>query len=247
MTAEVTIASWNLHWGTGLKLRRFPPFDVVEGCRQIDTDVLALQESWCPDDDPDAAQHVQVARAMGYEVAAAQPLARAVAGVHPKILGPASDRHLGDGDWTLALLTRLPVTRSWTTPLPRLRLDRCERVVLHADLAVTGHTLTVHATHLPHLEQGSPRQARTLRESVGPADRPAVLLGDMNMWSPCIAAMAPKGWRRTGRGATYPAPYPHSRIDHLLHTRGVEVREIEVLRDLGSDHRPIRARLAVVG
>jgi endonuclease/exonuclease/phosphatase family metal-dependent hydrolase len=59
--------------------------------------------------------------------------------------------------------------------------------------------------------------------------------------------MAPPGWRRVGRGRTFPTPYPHSRIDHLLVTPAVEVRSIEVVEERGSDHRPIRARLAVGG
>jgi endonuclease/exonuclease/phosphatase family metal-dependent hydrolase len=245
VTAELTIASWNVHWGRGMKLLRFPPFDVVEGCRRLDADVLVLQESWAPDDDPDAAQHLEVARAIGYEVRSV-PLARAVAGDHPRVVGRADgDRTKGTGDWCLAVLSRLPITASSTTWLPQLRADPTNRAVLHAEVLVDGVPLAVHGTHLPHLEIGSPLLTRPVRASLGSADAAAVFIGDMNMWSWCVAAMVPPGWRLAGRGRTFPAPLPNSRLDHLLHTPSVEVRHIEVVPDKGSDHRPIRARLRV--
>jgi endonuclease/exonuclease/phosphatase family metal-dependent hydrolase len=241
--AELTIASWNIHWGRGMKLLRFPPFDVLEGCRRLDADVLVLQESWAPDDDPGGAQHQQVAETLGYEVVSV-PLARAVAGEHPRVVDRADgDRTKGTGDWCLAVLSRLPVTSTAITLLPQLRLDPTNRVVLRTDGLVEGTPLTVHGTHLPHLEIGSPFLVHPFRASLGPADRAAVVIGDMNMWSWCISAMAPRGWRRVGRGRTFPAPLPNSRLDHLLHTAAVEVRHIEVVRDKGSDHLPIRARL----
>jgi endonuclease/exonuclease/phosphatase family metal-dependent hydrolase len=247
MTAELTLASWNLHWGRGHKWLRFPPFDVVEGCKRLDADVLVLQECWVPDDDPEAGQHLEVARALGYDVAASRPLARAVAGSHPRVVGRADgDRTKGTGDWTLALLSRLPVERTSVTRLPQLRLDPCNRAVLHAEVRVGDRSLAVHGTHLAHLEVGSLSQRGALRDCLGPADRPAVLVGDMNMWGPWLARVVPAGWRVAGRGRTYPARTPHSRLDHLVHTAGVEVRAIEVVPDRGSDHRPIRARLRVV-
>jgi endonuclease/exonuclease/phosphatase family metal-dependent hydrolase len=241
--AELTIASWNVHWGRGMKWLKFPPFDLLEGCRRLDADVLVLQETWAPDDDADAAQHQVVARELGYQVWSV-PLARAVAGDHPRVVGRADgDRSAGTGDWCLAVLSRLPIASTSTTWLPQLRPDPANRAVLRTDVVVDGMPLTVHGTHLPHLEIGSPLLRKPLRACLGSADTAAVLIGDMNMWGWCISAMTPRGWHRAGRGRTFPAPLPHSRLDHLLHTDAVEVRHIEVVRDKGSDHLPIRARL----
>ena len=247
MGGELTVASWNVHWGRGMKLLKFPPFDVVEGCRRLDADVLVMQESWVPDDDPHSGHHVQVARDLGYEVHAV-PLGRAVAGEAPRVVGRADgDPRRGTGDWCLAVLSRLPVTSTATTWLPQLRADPTNRAVLRVDVEVDGTPLTVHGTHLPHLEIGSPTLTRSLRACLAPVDTPAVLLGDMNMWSWCIGLMVPAGWQRAGRGRTFPAPWPNSRLDHLVHTPSVEVCHIEVVRDTGSDHRPIRARLRLPG
>ena len=43
-----TVASFNLHWGR--RLRSNEPYDVIDACRALDTDVLALQEVWRSDD-----------------------------------------------------------------------------------------------------------------------------------------------------------------------------------------------------
>ena len=240
---ELTVASFNVHWGRGLRWFGFKPFDLVAACGRLDADVLVLQETWAPDDGP--AQHDEVAEAHGYAVVA-RSLARAVLEPRPNVVArPAAEARPGDGDWCLAVLSRLPVVGSAVTELPQLRLDPATRAVVRVDVQAGAGTLAVHGTHLPHLEMGAPLITGALREALGPATGPAVLLGDMNMWGWCISAMAPPGWRRVGRGRTFPAPYPHSRIDHLLVTPSVEVRAIEVVDDRGSDHRPIRARIAL--
>jgi endonuclease/exonuclease/phosphatase family metal-dependent hydrolase len=240
---EISVASFNLHWGRGLRWLGFKPFDVLAACARLDTDVLVLQESWAPDGGE--AQHDTVARELGYATAVVS-LARAVIQPHPAVVDRADPtRQKGTGDWCLAILSRLPIAGSEARALPQLRLDPTSRHVLQAELTVGDGALVVHGTHLPHLEFGAPLITKALRAALGPADRPAILIGDMNMWGWCISAMAPPGWRRVGRGRTFPTPYAHSRIDHLLVTPGVEVLSTEVVAERGSDHRPIRARLAV--
>jgi len=239
--SQLAVASFNVHWGRSLRWLGYRPFDVVAACKRLDADVLVLQETWAPDGG--TAQHDEIAQALGYQVVA-EPLARAVVDPHPAVVSRADPaRNRGTGDWCLAVLSRLPITSSRITPLPQLRLDPASRVVLRVDVAVGDRSLAVHGTHLPHLEFGVHRIRHELRAALGPSDEPAVLLGDMNMWGWCIGAMAPRGWRRVGRGRTFPTPYPHSRIDHLVVTGGVDVLSTEVPAEHGSDHRPIRARL----
>jgi endonuclease/exonuclease/phosphatase family metal-dependent hydrolase len=240
---ELTVASFNIHWGRGLRWLGYRPFDVVEACARLDADVLVLQESWAPDGDE--AQHDAVARALGYAVVA-EPLARAALDPHPRVVARAgAGRAVGTGDWCLAVLTRLPVLSSKVTTLPQLRLDPATRAVVRVDVAVGGARLAVHGTHLAHLEMGALLQRRAVRGALAGSDEAAVLLGDMNMWGWCISALAPPGWRRAGGGRTFPSPYPHSRIDHLLTTAAGTVRSSEVVDERGSDHRPIRSRLAL--
>lgn len=241
MPAELTVASLNVHWGRGTKRSGYAPFDVTEACDRFDADVIALQESWAPDGEE--SQHDAAARELGYQVVAV-PLSRAVAWPEPDITDRYDpDRRTGSGDWCLAVLSRLPIIATQTSRIWQLPVDPSSRAVLRVDLDVDGSTLALCSTHFTHLEFGAVLHTRALRRALPSADQPAVLLGDMNMWGWCTSAMAPRGWRRVGRGATWPAHRPHSRIDHLLVTRPVEVMETETLPDVGSDHRPIRARL----
>jgi endonuclease/exonuclease/phosphatase family metal-dependent hydrolase len=238
--AELTIASYNIHWGRGPKSAGFPPFDVVEACRRLDADVLVLQESWAPDDGP--SQHQQVADALGMTVACDASLARTVLEPRPHVVGRGAST-AGDGSWHLVALSRQPVSESRVEPLAHLWLDVADRAVLAFAVEVDGTALHVRGTHLPHLEYGSHLSTRALRRALPPTEAPAAFLGDMNMWGWTIDHMVPRAWRRTVRGKTWPSHRPHSQIDHLLVTPPVEVVWAEVAPDLGSDHLPIRARL----
>ena len=126
---ELTIASYNIHWGHLPKRRGGGPFDVVEACRRLDADVLVLLESWAPDDG--AADHQRVAEALGMAVACDVSLARSVvdlavrtvgrprlashdsppAGGHHAVDGPAPHVHVADercwhaGGWKCATQT----------------------------------------------------------------------------------------------------------------------------------------------
>jgi endonuclease/exonuclease/phosphatase family metal-dependent hydrolase len=240
---ELTIASFNVHWGLGHDKEGFPPFDVTAACESFDADVIVLQESWAPDGG--VAQHTEVAERLGMQCVPV-PLARSTIGPKPKLVGRAgAPGNPGDGDWCLALLSRKPIRSTRTIPMPQLFFDPSARMLLHAEIDVDGTNLTVVATHFSHLEFGAPLQTRALRRGLPPIDRPATLVGDMNMWGWTIDAMAPAGWRRAVRGKTWAAPHARHQIDHVLVTPSIEVVRGEVLPDLGSDHLPIRVRLRV--
>lgn len=240
---ELTLASFNIHWGRGSRRQGYRPFDVAEACRGFEADVIVLQESWWPDGG--RSQHELVAEALGMR-SVSVALGRSRVVPKPKLVGRADDpSQPGDGSWCLALLSRKPIRSTRTTDLPQLPLDPANRKLLQAEVDVDGTNLSVVATHFSHLEFGAPLQTRALRRGLPPTDRPGVLVGDMNMWGWTIDAMSPPGWRRAVRGKTWPAGRPQHQIDHLLVTPSVEVVRREVLPDLGSDHRPVRARLRV--
>lgn len=237
---ELTLASYNVHFGRGPRGHGFPTFDVVEAARRLDADVLIMQEVWVPDDGP--GDHQLVADALGMAVACDTTTSRLVLGAAPKALGRSTHRG-GDGSIHLAALARVPVKAATMTPLPHLWLDPFDRAMLQLEVEVDGRSLHIRGTHLPHLEHGAHFGTRGLRRTLPPADRPGALIGDMNMWGWTLDRMLPKGWRRVVKGKTWPSHRPHSQIDHLALTGSVEAVWTEVGPNLGSDHIPIRARL----
>jgi endonuclease/exonuclease/phosphatase family metal-dependent hydrolase len=96
---------------------------------------------------------------------------------------------------------------------------------------------------MPLLKDPVWRLAPSLRAALPPAGEPAALAGDMNMWGWCVDRLVARPWRRAVRGRTYPAHRPHSQTDHILVTPAVEVVTAEVVPQVMSDHRPVRARL----
>jgi len=268
-TSQFVVASFNLHAGVDGWGR---PFDWLEACRALEADVLALQESWRPDDGPGLAE--TIASTLGYERhehslasgRVARPDPRADRRWMPSLdwrsvnhsLYLDSERPLSrrvtrserfrlaqPGSWDIAVLTRLPVVRTEVIELGRLWRDRARRAALVVWVEVGGRQVPVVATHMPHLTYGSPLHYRRL---AGALDRvvgagPAVVAADMNLWGPPVRLLLP-GWRRAVVGKTWPSWRPHSQVDHIV-VRGLSMGGGEVRPDAGSDHRPILARLGL--
>lgn len=234
----VSVASFNIHWGR--RPRTYEPFDVVEDCRQLDADVLALQEVWRTDGRPSVA--ADVADALGYQL---HEVWTARADVEPRcrIAGLAGEP-AGTGDWGQALLTRVPRGPVVDWKLSGFLFDVTERVVMTTEVEVDGGAITVCASHLPHLEHVSPLLRWRLRPMLPDTDQPAVFMGDFNMWRWVTKFVVP-GWKETARAATWPARLPTFQIDHLLTTPPVAVHDAEVVPLRRSDHLPIKARLSV--
>ena len=238
--AELTLGSLNLHMGRGSGGHDAPFYDVVTACKEVDTDVLVVQEAWVPDgEDGDV---LAVAAGLGYRVAVTFAVARAEC--HDQVRLVARSGDAGDGGWQVAVLSRLPVVDRGVVPLePQLARDPGRRALLVTTVEVGAGTFTVCGTHLPVPKDPVWRLGPSLRRALPPADRPAALAGDMNMWGWCVDRLAGTGWRRAVRGRTYPARRPHSQVDHILVSPPVEVAAAEVIPQVMSDHRPIRAKL----
>ena len=239
---ELSVGSFNLHMGRGAGGHGAPFYDVVAAAKEVDTDVLVLQEAWVPDDPDDPGNVVEIATALGYEVAATFSVARATCHDQVRLTGREGDA--GDGDWMIAVLSRLPVSSAEVVPLaPQLPRDPARRAVLRVAVDVGGSPFTVVGTHMPLLKDPVWRLRPSLRAALPRVDEAAAFAGDMNMWGWCIDRLVPRGWRRAVRGRTYPSHRPHSQTDHILVTPVVEVVEAEVVPQVMSDHRPVRARL----
>jgi endonuclease/exonuclease/phosphatase family metal-dependent hydrolase len=289
-----TVATFNLHAGIDGWGR---PFDPVAACRDLDADVLVLQETWTPDEPavgavrsptapdgppPGAASAAAIGAALGYTVVE-HPLAHGrLAEPHPRadhrwmrpldwrgsghaiylddnrplgprITGSARFGAAEPGAWGLAVLSRLPITGERLIELPTLPRDRSRRAAIVLRVTVGEQSgrgdqaVTVVGTHMSHLTYGSPRHFERLRQllDVEVGDSPAVLAGDMNLWGPPVDVLF-RGWRRAVRGQpTWPAWRPHSQVDHVLVRGPVTVVDGRALPMAGSDHRPLRATLAV--
>lgn len=238
--ADLTLGSLNLHMGRGSGGHDAPFYDVVTACKEIDTDVLVLQEAWVPDDAE--GDVVTIAAALGYAVAATFSVARATCDDQVRLV--ARDGTAGDGDWVVAVLSRLPVMSAAVVPLPpQLPRDPGRRALVRAVVAAGGSPFTVLGTHMPLLKDPVWRLRPALRAALPGADEPAALAGDMNMWGWCADRLAGRGWRRVVHGRTYPAHQPHSQTDHILVNAPVTAESSEVVPQVMSDHRPIRAHL----
>jgi endonuclease/exonuclease/phosphatase family metal-dependent hydrolase len=151
------------------------------------------------------------------------------------------------GDWGIAVVIgpRLTVEDHRILTLPTLGRDRVRRAAIVVDVTVEGRPISVVGTHMSHLHMGSHRHYALLRDLLRTEARPdAVLLGDMNLWGPPVGTLLPE-WHRTVKGRTWPTWNPHSQIDHILVRGALRHVSGEVLPDVGSDHRPVRAVLTL--
>jgi endonuclease/exonuclease/phosphatase family metal-dependent hydrolase len=264
-----SIATFNMHAGVDGWGR---PYDVVAACRLIDADVVVLEENWAPDDAPSLA--ARVAEVLGYEVREQALAAGRLARPHPdadgrwmrpfdwrgksqaifldselpfsnKVVRSRRFREAERGRWGIAVLSRLPVTRTEVLDLGRLARDRAHRAALAVTVGASAG-ITVVGTHMSHITYGAPSQflrlARAIRTTIG--SRPAVLAGDMNLWGPPVSLLLP-GWRRALRAKTWPAWRPHSQVDHVLVHGELFVLGGTVLGAVGSDHLPLRVTLGM--
>jgi endonuclease/exonuclease/phosphatase family metal-dependent hydrolase len=234
---ELSVASLNLHYGVR-RVQHAPPqpYDVAGALKKLDADVVLLQEVWRPDGERGAVD--DAAAELGFTLEH-ELTGRATLGTRWPHLRPD-----GEGTSGIAVLTRLPMRRLGAIAIGPTFADPSPlRTALEVEIDVGGTPLRVvslHATSkLPH---GPVIQLRRLARAVAPPGVPALVGGDCNFWGPAVRSLMP-GWRRAVRGRTWPAPFPHSQIDHLLVRPDTEVLRGEVLPDVGSDHRPIRAVL----
>jgi endonuclease/exonuclease/phosphatase family metal-dependent hydrolase len=194
---------------------------------ELDPDVLALQEV---DRRQSRSQHADLARvaadAMGASEHRFVPTLAGTPGALWSLSGPA---HRARGEYGIALLTRMPVTRWQELPLPALRpsfkvmlpvmrqhltVGEEPRAAVIAHLETSAGPLAVVNTHLTWIPGSSIRQLQGVTRALVDLPDPVLLVGDFNMWGSLPRKIT--GYRPLAEHRTYPAGKPNRQLDHIL-------------------------------
>src|SRR5579872_1712255 len=238
MNPTIRIVTYNVHKCRGLD-RRVLPERIAEVLRQLDADVIALQEviGGATPAEPCGQAHL---------------IANALEGYSCYFGENRRHRHAPYGN---AVLTRLPI-RFWQNY--DLTWRGCERRgCLRVDIdAWHGMRLHVFNVHLGtgFLERRA--QARILL-SDGilrriDLDGPSVVVGDFNEWTPGPASRlmsthydSVEVKLHTGKRASYPGIFPVLHLDHFYFDQRLALKGFRLYRSrqaiLASDHLPLAA------
>jgi endonuclease/exonuclease/phosphatase family metal-dependent hydrolase len=111
------------------------------------------------------------------------------------------------------------------------------RVAVAATVETPSGIVTVANVHLTFVEWWNGRQLARVRDSLSGADRPFVLMGDLNM-GPARASRISR-MRPLVSGLTFPAHAPREQLDHVLADGDLPPGEGRVVELPLSDHRAL--------
>lgn len=230
---KITFASYNIHKGVGLDRRRDPE-RILAILREIDADVVALQE---------------VDRRFGRRMAVL-PL-NAIHEHTQYSPVPLSMKPDSLGWHGNALLIRREIELIEAAPVPLPVLE--PRGAIRADLRIEGHRVRVIGMHL---DLSGLRRRHQVRSVLAHAAEcrdamPTVLMGDMNDWAikgGCFREFD-QTWNVLAPGRSFPSRRPVAALDRIIVSGECEVLTTGVHRSalsaVGSDHLPIFAALDV--
>lgn len=230
---QLRIASYNIHGGIGAD-RHFVPNRIVDVLREIDADIIALQEV--------------ESRSTGFDMLEFLSAHLALTPI------PGPTLVAENGDYGNGILTRLPIisTHRIDLSIPGREARGAIDIKLKAGDESDANVLRVVATHLglhPGERRAQVRQLLSLFES----DRnlPTILMGDVNEW---FLIGRPLRWlhrhfKRSAAPATFPARYPLFALDRIwAHPvsalSGIYAHRSALSRH-ASDHLPIVATMKI--
>jgi endonuclease/exonuclease/phosphatase family metal-dependent hydrolase len=227
------MGSFNISWGVCVDGSEL---DVATAIRTLDADVIALQEVWSTGSGDESVP--RIAAELGYEVAVKTLTERALRATQ----GFARADDPDAGHWQIALLSRIGLENPRSIPVGQAPGDPVPRSALVIDSHVDGRVVSFANVHLTFRVFATPgqvwRAGRLLRgESEGLA-----LAGDFNCVGTLTRLLLPR-LRPTVRGKTWPASRPMVQLDNVYAGGVVHPVRGNVLADLGSDHRAVRAEL----
>jgi endonuclease/exonuclease/phosphatase family metal-dependent hydrolase len=246
------LATFNILNGRAPSDDRVDPGLLAAAVRDLDADVLALQEV---DRNLPRSAHADLTAAAAEAMGAPEHrFVAALSGTPGATWEAATGTEQPDAAaYGIALLSRYPV-RAWQvvrlpalptrTPmwfrgsrLPTMVRDE-PRVAVAAEIETPLGCLTVANTHLSFLDYWNGRQLRRLVSALGREPRPLVLLGDLNMGPQRAGRIT--GMRSLAAHPTFPVEAPQEQLDHVLADGDLNAAVASQARALPlSDHRAL--------
>jgi endonuclease/exonuclease/phosphatase family metal-dependent hydrolase len=242
---RLRVVTYNIHRGRGMD-RKVKPGRIADVLREIDADVIALQEVVCGSDSgPEGDQGRFLAEQLGlyYEL-----------GENRKLKGAAYGN---------VALSRFPLRVVTNHDISVEGYER--RGALHTDVQLTEKdVLHVFNIHLGTAFLERRHQARRLSErGTGLLHNeelkgPKIVLGDFNEWTRGLATRMLGSHLKSvdirkhlGRSKTYPAYLPVLHLDHIYYDGPLELKALRLHRTrkavMASDHLPLVAEFEHVG
>ena len=240
--SSLRVTTYNIHKCRGLD-RRVRPMRIAEVLKEIDADVVALQEVVGMDY---ASRELNQVRAIAEEL-----------GFDFRI--GENRRHRG-GAYGNAVLSRLPIHSDHNHDLTCRAYE--PRGCLEVALRLAGRESVPLQIFNVHLGTGffeRRYQAHRLLEVIaGDAHprSPRIILGDFNEWTRGLTTRllnlhlnSAEPEQRLGRARTYPGVFPLLHLDHVYYNSLVKLQRISVHRSrlalAASDHLPIVADFVI--
>lgn len=225
------VGTYNIKNGLDLERARTDNRKLVEACRTLDVDILALQE-------------VDRRRVRSRFRRQSQLVARRTGA--KQTFGRTRRRDL-IGGYGNALLVRgtLSDVARWDLPITP---GHEARGAILATVEVGKVRCSVAATHLQNRRKEwpgheAPEQLRAVLAALKTRPGPRLLMGDMNLRERIAAPIIEEaGFVAVEHGPTWPAPEPEHSIDWIA-VDGFEIVDAEVVHLPVSDHRAVVAKI----
>jgi endonuclease/exonuclease/phosphatase family metal-dependent hydrolase len=235
---DVRLVTFNILHGRSVADGVVSADRLAAAVRALDPDVLALQEV---DFDQPRSEHADLtavaAQAMG---AVSHRFVAALSGTPGATwMAATGSEQPRSAAYGIALLSRYPAQSWQTLPGPgRVMVVREEpRAAVIAQLETPCGTLTVANTHLSFVPGWNRVQLRRLRRDLAGMPGPRILMGDLNMTPPGVAAGS--GMRPLATAPTFPSTSPDRQLDHVLADDSLAVLGCSTPAMPISDHRPL--------